>query len=125
MVLAEKRRVVGVIMIEATQEEVWTVITDWDAYGEYVPGVKYYKTIKKQFTMLDNKPQKMDFTLLFNIIDLNVYNTSFQSFQSKTVPDIRSSLSQEQDWEEHFWVFEDLALDIVINDPAPNPASNF
>jgi hypothetical protein len=71
--------------------------------------------IKKTFTMLDNKPQKMDFTLLFNIIDLNVYNTSFQSFQSKTVPDIRSSLSQEQDWEEHFWVFEDLALDIVIN----------
>jgi len=42
-----KKRVVGVIMIEATQEEVWTVITDWDAYGEYVPGVKYYKTIKK------------------------------------------------------------------------------
>jgi hypothetical protein len=42
-----KKRVIGVIMIEATQDEVWDVIQDWDAYGEFVPGLKYYKTIQK------------------------------------------------------------------------------
>lgn len=43
-----KKRVIGVIMIEASQEEVWTVIKNWDAYGEFVPGLKYYKTIQKK-----------------------------------------------------------------------------
>ena len=43
-----KKRVIGVIMIEASQVEVWSVIKNWDAYGEYVPGLKYYKTIQKR-----------------------------------------------------------------------------
>ena len=43
-----KKRVIGVIMIEATLEEVWKVIKNWDNYGEFVPGLKYYKTIQKK-----------------------------------------------------------------------------
>ena len=43
-----KKRVVGVIMIEAPQEAVWTIIKNWDNYGEFVPGLKYYKTIQKK-----------------------------------------------------------------------------
>lgn len=43
-----KKRVIGVIMIDASQDEVWEVIKDWDAYGEFVPGLKYYKTIQKK-----------------------------------------------------------------------------
>jgi len=43
-----KKRVIGVIMIKASQDDVWTVIKNWDAYGEFVPGLKYYKTIQKK-----------------------------------------------------------------------------
>jgi hypothetical protein len=43
-----KKRVIGVIMIEGTREDVWSVIQNWDAYGEFVPGLKYYKTIQKK-----------------------------------------------------------------------------
>jgi hypothetical protein len=43
-----KKRVIGVIMIEAMLDEVWSVIQNWDNYGEFVPGLKYYKTIQKK-----------------------------------------------------------------------------
>jgi hypothetical protein len=49
-----KKRIIGVIMINASQAEVWKIIENWDAYGEFVPGLKYYKTrFKKTFF---NKP---------------------------------------------------------------------
>ncbi|MBF0449244.1 MAG: hypothetical protein HQK75_00930 [Candidatus Magnetomorum sp.] len=43
-----KKRIIGVVMIHATQEAVWEIIENWDAYGEFVPGLKYYKTIHKE-----------------------------------------------------------------------------
>jgi len=45
-----KKRVIGVIMINANQSEVWKIIKNWDVYGEFVPGLKYYETkYKKTF----------------------------------------------------------------------------
>ncbi len=39
-----KKRVVGVILIDAPPHEVWQVIVDWDSMGDYVPGLDYYRT---------------------------------------------------------------------------------
>jgi len=43
-----KKRVIGILLINATQKEVWNIIKNWDAYGEFVPGLKYYKTLYKK-----------------------------------------------------------------------------
>lgn len=41
----QKKRVVGVILINAPPERVWDVLENWDVMGEYVPGLSYYKTV--------------------------------------------------------------------------------
>jgi len=40
-----KKRIVGVILIDAPCSKVWSLISNWDKMGEYVPGLKYYKTL--------------------------------------------------------------------------------
>lgn len=41
----QKKRAVGVILINAPPERVWDVLENWDVMGEYVPGLSYYKTV--------------------------------------------------------------------------------
>jgi hypothetical protein len=41
----QKRRAIGVILINAAPAKVWEVLEKWDVMGEYVPGLSYYKTI--------------------------------------------------------------------------------
>lgn len=41
----EKKRFVGVMLIDAPPSMVWEVIQDWDAMGDFVPDLEYYKTI--------------------------------------------------------------------------------
>ncbi len=41
-----RKRVVGVILLDAPVATVWKVLGNWDAMGEYVSSLKYYKTIK-------------------------------------------------------------------------------
>jgi hypothetical protein len=71
------------------------------------------RIVQQTISKIDTLPEDMDFELLFDSIELTVYDESFQNFQSKPVPDMGSSLRQEQDWEDQFWQFEDMSLDIV------------
>lgn len=41
----QKKRAVGVIMIDAPPSKVWDVLENWDSMGEFVPGLSYYKTV--------------------------------------------------------------------------------
>ncbi|KQC11005.1 MAG: hypothetical protein APR62_10820 [Smithella sp. SDB] len=41
----QKKRAVGVILINAPPEKVWNVLENWDVMGEFVPGLSYYKTV--------------------------------------------------------------------------------
>jgi hypothetical protein len=41
----QKKRSVGVILINAPPAKVWDVLDNWDVMGEFVPGLSYYKTI--------------------------------------------------------------------------------
>lgn len=41
----QKRRAIGVILINASPEKVWSVLENWDVMGEFVPGLSYYKTV--------------------------------------------------------------------------------
>jgi len=41
----QKKRAVGVILINTPPERVWDVLEDWDVMGEFVPGLSYYKTV--------------------------------------------------------------------------------
>lgn len=41
----QKRRAVGVILINAPTAKVWEVLENWDVMGEFVPGLSYYKTV--------------------------------------------------------------------------------
>ena len=41
----QKKRAVGVILINAPPERVWEVLENWDVMGEFVPGLSYYKTV--------------------------------------------------------------------------------
>ncbi|MBU0992476.1 MAG: hypothetical protein KJ737_08290 [Proteobacteria bacterium] len=41
----KRKRVIGVILINKPPGDVWEVLKDWDSMGQYVPGLKYYKTI--------------------------------------------------------------------------------
>jgi hypothetical protein len=40
-----KKRVVGVLLINAAPAVVWGVLKDWDAMGAFVPNLEYYKTV--------------------------------------------------------------------------------
>lgn len=40
-----KKRVVGVLLIDAAPPVVWGVLKDWDAMGAFVPNLEYYKTV--------------------------------------------------------------------------------
>jgi hypothetical protein len=40
-----KKRVVGVMVLDAPPERVWAVLEDWDAMGPFVPGLDYNRTI--------------------------------------------------------------------------------
>ena len=41
----QKKRAVGVILINASPAKVWEVLENWDVMGEFVPGLSYYKTV--------------------------------------------------------------------------------
>jgi len=41
----KRKRVVGVMILKAPPDRVWEVLEDWDAMGEFVPGLEYNKTI--------------------------------------------------------------------------------
>lgn len=49
-----KKRVVGVMLLEAPRDKVWKVLENWDAMGPFVPGLDYNKTIHI-FEPLGNK----------------------------------------------------------------------
>lgn len=40
-----KKRVVGVMILDAPPDKVWQVLENWDAMGPFVPGLEYNKTI--------------------------------------------------------------------------------
>lgn len=42
----QKKRAIGVILINASPDKVWDVLENWDVMGEYVPGLSYYKTVQ-------------------------------------------------------------------------------
>jgi hypothetical protein len=42
----QKKRAVGVILINAPPAKVWEVLENWDVMGEFVPGLSYYKTVR-------------------------------------------------------------------------------
>lgn len=50
----EKKGVMGVILIKAPYEKVWSVISDWEKQGDFVPGVEYFK-VKHTFSGGSNK----------------------------------------------------------------------
>lgn len=52
----KKKRVIGVLLINRPPSEVWNVLKDWDKMGEYVPGLKYYKTIYEIKPVADDSP---------------------------------------------------------------------
>ncbi len=41
----KKKRVIGIMLINAPPEIVWHSLKDWEAMGDYVPGLDYYKVI--------------------------------------------------------------------------------
>lgn len=41
----QKKRAVGVILINAPPARVWEVLENWDVMGEFVPSLSYYKTV--------------------------------------------------------------------------------
>jgi carbon monoxide dehydrogenase subunit G len=42
-----KKRVIGVVIIEAPPARVWKVLEDWEAMPAFVPGLEYYKVLKR------------------------------------------------------------------------------
>jgi hypothetical protein len=42
-----KKRVIGVVVIDAPPAKVWKVLEDWEAMPAFVPGLEYYKVIKR------------------------------------------------------------------------------
>ncbi len=40
----KKKGVIGVVLVNAPQAELWKVLMDWDSMSEYVPGVTQHKT---------------------------------------------------------------------------------
>jgi hypothetical protein len=40
-----KKRVVGVMVLDAPPERVWAVLENWDAMGPFVPGLDYNRTV--------------------------------------------------------------------------------
>ncbi len=42
-----KKRVIGVIVIEAPPAKVWKVLEDWEAMPAFVPGLEYYRVMHR------------------------------------------------------------------------------
>ncbi|MBW1892878.1 MAG: hypothetical protein JRI91_04180 [Deltaproteobacteria bacterium] len=43
----KKKHIAGVILINASPEEVWNVLNDWESMDEFVPDLEYYKVISE------------------------------------------------------------------------------
>ena len=43
-----KRRVIGVVVIDAPPARVWRVLENWEAMSAFVPGLEYYKVIGRR-----------------------------------------------------------------------------
>jgi len=50
----EGKRVIGVMLIDATPAKVWKALENWDAMGAYVKSLIYYKTIHRKSPITDN-----------------------------------------------------------------------
>ncbi len=44
---AVKKRVIGVVVIDAPPAKVWKVLEDWEAMPAFVPGLEYYKVVHR------------------------------------------------------------------------------
>lgn len=44
---AVKKRVIGVMVIDAPPAKVWKVLEDWEAMPAFVPGLEYYKVVHR------------------------------------------------------------------------------
>jgi len=42
-----KKRVIGVVVIDAPPSKVWKVLEDWEAMPAFVPGLEYYKVVHR------------------------------------------------------------------------------
>lgn len=42
-----KKRVIGVVVIDASPSKVWKVLEDWEAMSAFVPGLEYYKVVHR------------------------------------------------------------------------------
>ena len=45
-----KKRGVAMVILPAGIEKAWELVSDWDSMGDYVPNLKYYKTIHRAET---------------------------------------------------------------------------
>lgn len=52
----ETKRVVGVLLIDAPPEKVWETLEHWDAMGEYIPSLEYYRTVQVLKPVADDTP---------------------------------------------------------------------
>lgn len=44
----KKRHIAGIILIDASTDEVWEVLNDWEAMSEFVPDLEYYRIITEE-----------------------------------------------------------------------------
>lgn len=44
----KKRHIAGIILIDASTDEVWKVLNDWEAMSEFVPDLEYYRIITEE-----------------------------------------------------------------------------
>ena len=44
----KKRHIAGIILIDASAEEVWGILNDWESMSEFVPDLDYYRIISEK-----------------------------------------------------------------------------
>lgn len=89
----KKKRIIGVLLINAPQNAVWSIIEDWDSMSSFVPEVVYQKTKiilsssgEKRETIIESKLNILMFLNVYYILQVRFDKLNFREDWS-LIPD--------------------------------------
>jgi hypothetical protein len=92
----KKRHIAGIIQIDASPDDVWEVLNDWESMNEFVPDLEYYRIISEQEPSRQDGTRQLFIEGKLNIPFFNfVYNLGVASDKGRMVQEWRLMTHEE------------------------------
>ena len=92
----KRRHIAGIILIDASADEVWEVMNDWESMNEFVPDLEYYRIISEDERNNQDGIRQVFVEGKLNIPFFNfVYNLGILSDKTRMVQEWRLMTAEE------------------------------